>query len=347
MLPSCGINLSGHSNKAMTISMNESSPVAGVSFKTIEANGINIRLAMAGDSGPLVLLAHGWPESWYNWRHQLTFLANNGFRVVAPDMRGYGETDAPEEVEAYNIKQLSDDMAGILDALGEQQAIMVGHDWGAIVAWHAVLYHPDRFSGLIAMSVPYAGRPNESLLESYKKRFGDNFFYMLYHNAPGGIAEKEYDADPMGLISRLYLSPDSPREAPKITDKHHSAGGWIGRLGAAKELPGWLNQQDLEYIVGQFEKSGFRGGVNYYRNLHRNWELTADLDPQVRIPTLFIAGEEDMVIAHANQAQLQSAIGRVVPDLRGVLLFPAIGHWVQQEAPDETNQAMLEFLRGL
>jgi len=306
-----------------------------------------MRLAMAGDSGPLVLLAHGWPESWYNWRHQLTFLSDNGYRVVAPDMRGYGETDAPDDVESYDVRSLSDDMVGILDALGEQQAVMVGHDWGAIVAWHAVLYHPDRFTALIAMSVPYSGRPKESLFVSYQKRFGDNFFYMLYHNAPGGIAEAEYDADPMGLISRLYLSPDSPREAPQITDKHYSAGGWIGRLGAAKSLPAWLQQEDLDYIVDQFRKSGFRGGINYYRNLHRNWEITAELDPVIKVPTLFIAGEQDMVIAHATREQLEAGIGRVVPDLRGVHLFPGIGHWVQQEAPEETNQAMLEFLQGL
>ncbi len=324
-----------------------SSPVAGVKFKSIKANGIQMRLALAGESGPLVLLAHGWPESWYNWRHQLVFLAQNGFRVVAPDMRGYGETDAPHELESYSIRHLCDDMAGILDAMGEQQAIMVGHDWGAIVAWHAVLYYPDRFNALVAMSVPYSGRPKESLLTSYRKRFGDNFFYMLYHNAPGGLAEAEYDEDPMGLISRLYLSPDSPREAPEITDKHHSAGGWIGRLGAAKGLPSWLRQEDLDYIVGQFRSSGFRGGINYYRNLERNWEITADLDPIVKVPTLFIAGEKDMVIAHATKEQLEAGISRVVPDLRGVMLFPGIGHWVQQEAPGKTNQAMLEFFRGL
>lgn len=323
------------------------SPLAGVRFKMIKAGSINMRLALAGKEGPLVLLAHGWPESWYNWRHQIRFLAANGYRVVAPDMRGYGETDAPQDIAAYDIKTLSDDMVNILDALGEDKAIMVGHDWGAIVAWHAVLYHPHRFQALIAMSVPYAGRPTESLIETYKKRFGDNFFYILYHNAPGGLAESEYDEDPRGIISRLYLSPDSPREAPTITDKHYRAGGWIGRLGAAKSLPPWLQQKDLDYVVDEFRHSGFRGGVNYYRNLHRNWEITAELDPIVRVPTLFIAGEKDMVIAHANREQLTAAMSRVVPDLRDVLLFPEIGHWVQQEAPEKTNQAMLEFLKGL
>ncbi len=328
----------------------EKPPLPGVEFRIIEANGIRMRIAVAGmdnSNAPLCLLAHGWPESWYNWRHQIPYLVAEGYRVVVPDMRGYGLTDAPDAVEAYDIKTLSDDMAGILDALGEESAIMVGHDWGAIVAWHAVLFHPQRFDALIAMSVPYAGRPAESLLQSYEKRYGENFFYMLYHNAPGGIAEQEYDSDPRGIISRLYLSPDSPREAPVIIDKHHTAGGWIGRLGAAKGLPDWLSKEDLDYVVNQFRQSGFRGGVNYYRNLHRNWEITAALDPIVRVPVLFIAGEKDMVIHGASKEQLTAAIGRVVPDLRAVELFPEIGHWVQQEAPQQTNDAIGGFLRDL
>ena len=150
------------------------------------------------------------------------------------------------------------------------------------------------------------------------------------------------------MISRLYLSPGSPREAPTITDPKRSAGGWIGRLGAATGLPAWLSQEDLDYVVGQFEMAGFRGGVNYYRNFHRNWEITEHLDDvKVEIPTLFIAGERDVVIAGATQEALTDSMGRVVNDLRGVILIPEIGHWVQQEAAEETNAAMLEFLEGL
>lgn len=328
--------------------MNSTSPVEGVSFRFIEANGLKLRIAEAGDSGPLILLAHGWPESWYSWRHQLTALADAGYRVVAPDMRGYGETDKPADVDDYDVVHLAADMVGILDALGEETAIMVGHDWGAIVAWNTVLMHPTRFSALIAMSVPYGGRASQSPLESWQAAFGDNFYYILYHNEPGGIAEAEYDSDPRGLLSRLYLSPGSPREAPTITDPKRSAGGWIGRLGAAVELPDWLTQDDLDYIVAQFEQAGFRGGVNYYRNFHRNWEITEHLDGvKIEVPTLFIAGERDVVIAGATQQALTNSMSRVVDDLRGVILIPEIGHWVQQEAPTETNAAMLEFLKNL
>lgn len=324
------------------------SPVPGISLRFIQSNGINMRIAEAGDTGPLVLLAHGWPESWYNWRHQMTFLAANGYRVVAPDMRGYGETDAPAAVDDYDILTLADDMVGILDALGEETAVMVGHDWGSIVAWHAVLIHPERFDALVAMSVPYSGRGSVSPMQGWREAFGDNFYYILYHNEPGGVAEAEYDSDPYGLLSRLYLSPDSPREAPEVTDRHKDAGGWIPRLGAPVGLPDWLSQADLDYVVGQFEEAGFRGGVNYYRNFQRNWEVT-DFLGRVKInqPVLFLAGEQDVVIAGAQKAQLMAAMSRVATDLRDVILLPGIGHWVQQEAPDQTNAAMLEFLQGL
>ncbi len=335
-------------NAQENFTMSGTAPVAGVEFQTVQANGLNFRLAVAGDYGPLMLLAHGWPESWYNWRHQMVFFAEQGYRVVAPDMRGYGSTDAPDAVDEFDIEHLAADMVGILDALGESSAIMVGHDWGSIVAWNTVLMYPERFSALIAMSVPYSGRPPQSPMESWREAFADNFYYILYHNEPGGVAEAEYDSDPYGLISRLYLSPDSPRQAAMITDPLRTAGGWIGRLGAPIGLPDWLSQADLDYVVGEFERAGFRGGVNYYRNFHRNWELTADYqDVKITVPTLFIAGEQDVVIAGANKARLQGAMNRVVDDLRDVVLFPNIGHWVQQEAPDATNQAMLKFLQEL
>jgi pimeloyl-ACP methyl ester carboxylesterase len=319
-----------------------------VTFEFIETNGINMRLARAGESGPLVLMAHGWPESWYSWRHQILALANAGYRVVAPDMRGYGATDAPAAVEDYDINALTADMLGILDALNEPNAIMIGHDWGAIVAWQTVLRYPDRFPALIAMSVPYTGRSARSPMDMWRESFGDNFYYILYHNEAGGVAEAEYDADPEGLLSRLYLSPDSPRQAPQITDRHRSAGGWIGRLGAPLGLPDWLSQADLDYFVSQFRQAGFRGGVNYYRNFHRNWEIANEYgDQEIRVPTLFIAGSKDIVINGASAEQLTAAMSRVVADLRGVELIPDIGHWVQQEAPRRSNDLILEFLSEL
>ena len=324
------------------------SPVASVTFRFIDTNGIRMRIAEMGDEGPLVLLVHGWPESWYSWRHQIPALAEAGYRVVVPEMRGYGETDAPAQVADYDIVQLAADMVGVLDALGEEKATIVGHDWGAVVAASTVLQYPERFSSLVLMSVPHRGRSASSPMAAMRERVGDNFFYILYHNEPGGIADAEYDGDPRGLLSRLYLSPDSPREAPLITDPKRAAGGWIPRLGAPKGLPDWLTQEDLDFYVTQFEISGFRGGVNYYRNFQRNWEITEHLAAaKIEVPALFIAGEKDVVIGGATAAMLQGVMEPVMTDLRGVVLVPEVGHWIQQEDPAATNEALLSFLGSL
>jgi pimeloyl-ACP methyl ester carboxylesterase len=315
-------------------------------MRVIESNGIKLRIAEAG-SGPLVIFVHGWPESWYSWRHQLPAVAEAGFHAVAPDMRGYGKSDKPEAVEDYDIQHLTADLVGIVDALGEKQAILVGHDWGAIVAWHAMLLHPERFKALVAMSVPYTGRPPQSLVESLKSAFGDNFFYILYFQEPG-VAEKEFDAAPRAILSRLYLSPDSPREKPEVTDPKRAAGGWIPRLGAPKGLPDWLTQQDLDYVVNEFKEAGFRGGINYYRNFHRNWETTPQLaGATVTAPVLFIAGDKDVVIRGASAEVLTSGMQKSVPGLRAVKLIPNTGHWVQQERPAEVNALLLNFLKSL
>jgi pimeloyl-ACP methyl ester carboxylesterase len=324
----------------------EAETVNGISLRKIKSNGITMRIAERGE-GPLVVLLHGWPESWYSWRHQIPALADAGYHAVAPDMRGYGETDAPADVSEYTITKITRDIVGILDALEEDEAVVVGHDWGALIAWNCALLHPDRFRALIAMSVPYGGRPPEPPTVTWKRQYGDNFFYILYFQEPG-VAEAEFDADPRGILSRLYLSPTSPREAPEVTDPKRAAGGWIPRLGAPKGLPDWLRQEDLDYYVSQFEKAGFRGGINYYRNFDRNWELTESLqDVNVSQPTLFIAGDKDIVIRGATNEQLTGMMGRVTPNLRDVVLVPEIGHWVQQEAPEVTNAAMIAFLKSL
>jgi len=319
---------------------------AGPRMRTVEANGIKMRIAEMGQ-GPLVIFLHGFPESWYSWRHQLPAVAKAGFHAVAPDLRGYGKSDKPANVEDYDIHHLTADVTGLIDALGEKTAVVVGHDWGSLVAWNAVLLHPDRFTGLIAMSVPYGGRASVSPLETMKKTFGDDFYYILYFQEPG-VAEAEFDKNPRAILSRLYLSPDSPREPAEITDRKRAAGGWIPRMGAPKGLPAWLTQAELDYYVNEFTESGFRGGINFYRNFHRNWETTPELtDRKISQPTTFIAGTRDGVIRGATAEQLTATMSRVVTDFRGVTLIPEVGHWVQQEKPEETNAAILAFLAGL
>lgn len=318
--------------------------MAEISHRMIETNGIKMRLAEAG-SGPVVLLIHGWPESWYSWRHQLTALADAGYHAIAPDMRGYGDTDAPASDEAYRIDILANDVVGILDAIGEDKATLVGHDWGAMVVWHTALAHAERFNGVVGMSVPYRKPASASPLDMMKKANGDNFFYILYHNEEGGVAEAEYDSNPKGLLEMLYSSLDVQRGEPTITDPKRSAGGWIGRMGVPEELPEWLASDDLDYYVEEFTRAGFRGGVNYYRNFERNWEYTKDMDPVITIPSAFIAGASDMVIAGADKAALVKTMSPVLADMREVTVIPGIGHWVQQEAPEESNKAILAFLK--
>lgn len=316
-------------------------------FRSFSLNGLTMRLAEAGPlHGPLVLLAHGWPESWYSWRHQIEPLAAAGYRVVVPDMRGYGGTDAPAEVEAYDIFHLVGDMVGILDEAGRDRAVIAGHDWGAVVAWHAALLRPERFRAVAALSVPHFGRPRTPPVATWKQRFGDNFYYILYHQEPG-VAEREYDADPEGLLRMLYASPDSPREPPSITGPLRQAGGFIGRWGRPHELPEWLDAEDLAYYIGEFRRAGFRGGVNYYRNLDRNWALLEGHDEVVEVPALFIAGSLDLVVAHLGREQVEDRMRPCVPQLKHLEWIDGAGHWIQQERPADCNRVLLDFLEAL
>ncbi len=314
--------------------------------RNIRSGDVRLRLIEMGE-GPLVVLVHGWPELSYSWRHQMPVLAEAGYRVLAPDMRGYGGSDAPNSVDAYTIQKLTQDIVNVIESSDERQATLVGHDWGALVAWHSVLMYPDYFNGLAALSFPYSPRGSESIIDRLKAAHGETFHYFLYFQEDG-VAEAEFDADPRGILERLYASPETPRAAPTVTDPLLSAGGFIPRLGKPLERPAWMTEADLDHYVEQFEKSGFRGGINYYRNMHRNWETTPELaDATIDIPVMFLAGAKDIVIAGANEEQLRAGMEITAKDLRAVTVVPEAGHWIQQERPEIVNDALLSFLSGI
>ena len=316
--------------------------MSDIAHRTIETNGINMHLAEAGE-GPLVLLLHGFPELWYSWRHQLPALAAAGYHAVAPDVRGYGRTDAPGAIESYSMLNHVADAVGVLDAVGAEGAVVVGHDWGAPMAWHCALLHPDRFSAVVALSVPYMPRSSAPPTQLMKQMSPDNFFYILYFQEPG-LAEAELEAD-VGRSFRLLLydaSGDAPRSA-WLSLKPKEAKLLDG-MREPEQLPPWLGRADIDYFIAEFERTGFRGGLNRYRNMDRDWEQLAHLaDAKVQQPALFIAGDRDGVLAFTSIDAMKAN----VPNLRKAVILPGCGHLTQQERPAEVNSALVEFLRGL
>jgi len=317
--------------------------------RIVEINGIRLNIAEQG-AGPLVVLCHGFPESWYSWRHQLGALAAAGFRAVAPDMRGYGKSDRPEAIDQYTLFHLVGDMVGLLDALEAPTAVIAGHDWGAPVAWHAALMRPDRFRAVIGLSVPY--RPRGKVRPtSVMPQTEDAQFYQLYFQEPG-VAEAELERDPRTSVRNMLYgaSGDAPRGGGTGAGLAMvpRGGGFLRGLGAPATLPGWLGERDVDFYAGEFRRTGFRGGLNWYRNTDRNWELLAPFaGAQVTVPALYVAGDRDLVVAFPGMDQLLANLKRFVPALRQTLMLPGCGHWTQQERPDEVNAAMIEFLRSL
>jgi pimeloyl-ACP methyl ester carboxylesterase len=319
--------------------------IAEIQHRTIPANGIEMHVAECGE-GPLVLLCHGWPELWYSWRHQLVALAEAGFHAVAPDMRGYGGTTAPENIDAYTILHMVGDVVALVSALGEKRALMVGHDWGAIVAWHAAQIRPDIFPAVAALSVPHRRRgrtrPLETLIAAGK---GD--YYWIYFQEPG-LAEAELERDVRSSVRRvLYFgSGDTPREH-KMSFYVDRAKGFLGPSLDPNPLPPWLSEADIDVFAGAFGRTGFRGGLNWYRNIDRNWELTAPWHgATIDQPALFIAGTRDAVITGSLGQRALEDLDSVVPNLTRKILLDGAGHWIQQERPAEVSAALIDFARA-
>ncbi len=313
-----------------------------ITQRRVATNGIELNIAEQGPAdGPLVLMLHGFPESWYSWRHQFAPLAAAGYHAVAPDMRGYGNSDKPNDISAYNQVEVTRDIIGLIPALGYETAVVFGHDWGAPTAWGCALNYPEQISAVGALSVPFSPRSPVQPMPAMREMFKGQFFYQLYFFEPG-VAEAEFEADIRTALKKFLMMGAGGTDLSALPQKGPD-DDLLSGLPNPDTLPAWLTEADLDFYTAEFTRSGMRGPLNYYRNHDLTWELTADAPTEIHQPAMFVAGEQDGVIMMAAQA-LQD-MPTYVKDLRLNRLISGIGHWTQQEAPDEINTAMLEFLR--
>lgn len=323
-----------------------------IEFKFIESNGINLRLAMMGD-GPLVIFCHGWPESWYSYRHQLPAVAAAGFKAVAYDVRGYGESDKPHEIEAYTMKNMTNDVIGIVDALGYETAITIGHDWGGPIALNTAALNEDRITATGTMSVPFTGRGPMPTLDLWKEIYQDRFFYQLYFQKEG-VAEEEFESDLSKALFITYTNSDG-RGMKRNFEKGQSGlvpqkdknSSFLEGMEVFEDFPDWFSKEDLDYFVSQFEMSGLRGPFNRYRAQNIDWNELPQLEGAVlQQPAFFITGTLDPVNFFIPSEQ--SLIDRISSNYKELLFAEeliGIGHWTQQEAPEEVNKLILKFLK--
>ncbi|KUM69937.1 alpha/beta fold hydrolase [Streptomyces curacoi] len=320
--------------------------VTDVTHRLVSSSAGRIHLVEQG-TGPLVLLVHGFPESWYSWRHQLPVLAAAGYRAVAIDVRGYGRSSKPADTAAYRMLDLVEDNAEVVHALGEESAVIVGHDWGAAIAANSALIKPDVFRAVGLLSVPYTPRGGPRPSEVFTQMGGDEEFYISYFQQPGR-AEAEIEPDVRGWLAGLYaaLSGDT-QSGPDAPDPHFvSKGGMLRDRFPAGRPPAWLGESDLDFYAGEFERTGLAGALNRYRNMDRDWEDLAVFDgaPIVQ-PSLFIGGRLD-----ASTTWLADAINAYPATLPGLIsshLLDDCGHWIQQERPAEVNQILTDWLAAL
>ena len=310
--------------------------------RVFRVNGVRLRVIEAGRRGaPLVILAHGFPELAYSWRHQIPALAAAGYHVMAPDQRGYGGSSRPDAVEAYDITALTGDLVGLIDAAGSDRATLVGHDWGAVLAWSAPLLHPDRVAAVAGLSVPPVPRPLTPPTEAFRRIFGDNFFYILYFQRPGA-ADAEMDADPRRAMRRMLggmRMPESGDAAQRMLAP--GPAGFIERLPEPDRLPDWLSSADLDRYVAEFSRTGFTGALNWYRNFDRNWHIMGNAAARtIDVPALFVGGTADPVLGFTKTGR---AAEMVTGPYRQVMLDGA-GHWITQERPGEVTAELLRFL---
>ncbi len=315
----------------------------------IDTGRAKLRAAVQGD-GPLVIMVHGFPESWYSWRHQIGPVAEAGYRVAALDVRGYGGSDRPEPVEAYSMEALTGDVAGVAEALAPgDKAILIGHDWGAPIVWNTALTRPDVISAVAGLSVPYTGVPNRPFTEIFTEAFTSKgiFFYQAWFQNVGP-PEAEAEADVRGFLRKFYygICGDAPPGTWPM--KAHGASLLEGMVDP-DPFPAWLSPEDLDYYVAEFEGSGFRGPISRYRNHERDFAwLQGFKDRKIEQPSLLIGGDRDPAFNGFGRIPDPAALMRDhVTDLRSSHVLPGCGHWTQQERPAEVTAILLDWLKGL
>jgi pimeloyl-ACP methyl ester carboxylesterase len=316
-------------------------------FVSVDNGPIRLNVAVAGE-GPLILCVHGWPELWYSWRHQISHFSKLGYKVAALDVRGYGGSSKPHEVAAYSMRNITSDIAAVIDELGGGQAILFGHDWGAPIVWNTALLYADKVAAVAGLSVPYRPIGSMSFLDMARSLYRDRFFYQLYFQKEG-VAEAEFEADMLSSLRKIYfaISGDAPRGSP-LANKPADAK-FLDGMTDPDSFPAWMSDADLQVYADAFSKGGMRGPLNRYRAQDLDFaELAADLAGKpIRQPSYFVAGERDPVRAFVPGMDLYEDPGAACTDFRGSVLLPGIGHWVQQEAPAETNAALEKFLKQL
>jgi pimeloyl-ACP methyl ester carboxylesterase len=293
----------------------------------VPTNGVQLSVRVSG-RGPAVVLAHGFPELGYSWRHQVPALVAAGYRVIVPDLRGYGRSSRPPGVGSYDVLTVGRDLTGLLDALGEDDAAFVGHDWGAIVAWSVALAHPGRVRGVAGLSVPFTPPPPVAPLSILRRRHGDDF-YIAWFQEPG-VADAVLARDVRLTMLLAIAERATPRALADPQPERPS-------------LPAWMTPADLDVYVAAYESSGFTGALNYYRNIDRNWELSRSLPTRIDRPAMFLTGSRDVVATFMPADRLAEA----VTDLRANIVLDGAGHWVQQERAADVSAALLTFLAGL
>jgi pimeloyl-ACP methyl ester carboxylesterase len=318
-------------------------------FRMIDAGRARIRVAVQGE-GPLVLMVHGFPESWYSWRHQIGPIAAAGYTAAAIDVRGYGGSDKPKAVADYSMEALTGDVAGVAQALQpDAPAILVGHDWGAPIVWNTALSRPAAVRAVAGLSVPFSGVPARPFTEIFKEAFTDkgHFFYQAWFQEVGP-PEAEAEADVRDFLRKFYfgIAGDAPDGTWPV--KKHGASLLEGMVDPG-EFPAWLAPEDLDHYVGEFERSGFFGPISRYRNHERDYAwLQAFKGRKLEMPTLLIGGDRDPAFNGFGRIADPAAMMREhVTDLRAVHVLEGCGHWTQQERPTETTRFLLDWLKGL